>query len=359
MEFLNAFRTWAFSFPVPQSPYTALLSILHDAYKLQALRIRVAQNSGPGFAWKRPLYSLPHGIPFGLTLTRALSALPSNRRIDLQNLKVLELDAFSDVEPLLRLTPNLERLRLELNGGFAPCINGELIDALKHVPRLRELMYTPESFRVSSSPLRDLETMLGAIIDDGHMDQGGQKDRSVELLKMIALRVPSLERLDLQRRWYMERDVILPANEEPINPEASRLSDHARYKHCANLVSFTFAGAICYSHALPELTAPRASSLSDECSSLCDHPLTVPSYSRVAVCQLLVHAPLRRANSRSWGGARRSLADGAALHQLSHFPMPLHVCIRPNSRPKSRRDRLHAPCDGTRSHRLLHLLQRP
>lgn len=221
-DFLNSFRSWAFGGPIWQSPYTALTEVFRNAKNLEALRIRVAQLTGAYSAWRRTPISRPEGIPLGLALTRALAtAMPANRKLELHKLNILELDAFSDIAPLLRLTPNLQRLRLELSAGFAQCVNTEFIEALRHTPHLKELIYTPESLRVSSSPMW-FDAIL-AIVDFDHLDGDGdedsEEDRSAELLNAIGDKLSHLEFLDLQRRWYREDSVVFPRSEEVVTPE--------------------------------------------------------------------------------------------------------------------------------------------
>lgn len=215
-EFLSTFVNWAFGGAIWQSPYVALAAVLQQTNNLRALRIRVAHAIGSRSAWRRTLVSRPDGIPIGLAFSRALASLPAEQKLDLSHLTTLELDAFSDVAPLLLLTPNLERLRLELNAGYAQCINTEFVDALQHVPHLKELIYTPESLRVSNPQIWGLEAML-AIVDVDHPDD--EEDRSAELVETIGKRLPDLESLELQRRWYSGQAIVFPASEEPLTAE--------------------------------------------------------------------------------------------------------------------------------------------
>lgn len=218
-DFLDAFRSWALGGPIWQSPYTALAEVFRRAKRLKALRIRVAELTGAYSAWRRTLVSRPDGIPLGLAFSRALAAtMPASTRPVLHSLITLELDTFSDIAPILRLTPNLERLRLELNAGFAQYLNIEIIDALRHTPHLKELIYTPESLRVSSLPMWGFGAML-AIVDVDHLGNDEDEDRSAELLGAIGNKLAHLETLDLQRRWYRGGGVVFPSSEEVITPE--------------------------------------------------------------------------------------------------------------------------------------------
>lgn len=72
----------------------------------------------------------------------------SGTSISLEKLITLELDGFSNIDRLVQAAPNLRTLRLRLSGGFVQQVNLELVRALKHASRLRELVYTPATLRL-------------------------------------------------------------------------------------------------------------------------------------------------------------------------------------------------------------------
>lgn len=216
-DLIDSFRAWAFAGPSLQSPFSALASVLRHTKSLTALRLRVGQSTGPRSAWRRTFISRPGDIPFGRAFSLALGEGSGDQRVDLSRLTTLELDAFSDIGPLLFLTPNLERLRLDISAGYAQYINVEVVNALQYVPHLKEFQYSPESLRVTSTPRWGLEAMVATIGPDALNEQ----DRSAELVQLILRKLTGLESLDLRRRWYGEQDIIFPSSEEPVTPEVA------------------------------------------------------------------------------------------------------------------------------------------
>lgn len=216
-DFIDSFRAWAFAGPSLQSPFSALANVLRHTKSLTTLRLRVGQSTGSSSAWRHIITSRPGDVPFGRAFSLALAKGSGDQRVDLSKLTTLELDAFSDIAPLLFLTPNLERLRLEISAGYAQCRNAEVVNALQYVPHLKEFQYSPESLRVTSTPLWGLEAMFATIGPDVLDEQ----DRSAELVQLILRKLSGLESLDLRRRWYGEQDVIFPPSEEPVTPEVA------------------------------------------------------------------------------------------------------------------------------------------
>ena len=88
-----------------QSPYKPLVYILRHATRLQALRIRVTEPSGARTAWRKFGLARAGGIVMGRAFDAVWPALTP--RNPLPNLRILELDGFQDVEPLVRLAPHL------------------------------------------------------------------------------------------------------------------------------------------------------------------------------------------------------------------------------------------------------------
>ncbi|KAF9509787.1 hypothetical protein BS47DRAFT_126787 [Hydnum rufescens UP504] len=198
VEFMDAWAEWAFAGMEDRgskpSPYSCLAHILVHCAGLETLRIRVAELSGARSAWGK--FALSHGfaIPIGRALADALSLWP---RASLSRLKTLELDGFQCIGPLLRMSPNLESLRLCLSGGFPPFTNAELVRSLKFVPKLRHLEYTPESLRVH---VLSSEIFPPIGDDDDDIPVGGGSNS--ELIKALGTALPELETLDLQTRFF-------------------------------------------------------------------------------------------------------------------------------------------------------------
>ncbi|KAF8315846.1 hypothetical protein DL93DRAFT_2096509 [Clavulina sp. PMI_390] len=218
VDFYASFKTFAARAPSAASPFMALSTLLSQATYLQALRIRVTQNHGERSPWCRPFLLRPDGIPVGNILE---SCLP---HFSFPNLRILELDAFSDIKPLLRRTPNLQRLRLTQPAGFVEWTNAELVSAVRHVPKLSELVYSASSLRLQPRP-----------------PSGAGPDAVTAFGLPIALgrTLPQLQFLDLRSSWY-EPDAVFVPNEEPLDLETLceilRYLPHAQQVHLPNFL---------------------------------------------------------------------------------------------------------------------------
>lgn len=211
--------------PGCESPFDGLARILSRTPNLSAFRILIANLMGAHSAWSPLFIKSPFTIPMSDALCR------SGVHISLPNLTTLELDGFSDIDRLLRATPNLRRLCLRLSGGFPQCVNVELVRSLKHVPQLRELVYTPSTLCVRG------ETTLNPIDIDGVGSAGDilwnfpgeagdespiedESWRRVELIRAIGSRTPFLQNLVLEARWY-GREPKFCAPHEILSPNVS------------------------------------------------------------------------------------------------------------------------------------------
>lgn len=205
VDFFASFKTFATRPPSSSSPYTSLITILRHSPSISALRILVAESTGDNSPWTRTALQRPDGIPVANALSVLLSSSSSSKKalkFKLPCLKTLELDALSDIAPLLRLAPNLENLKLNLPNGFAAYTNAQLVEGLKNVPSLKCLSYAAESLRVTP-------------YDE---DEGEGEMRGAELLMMIGEVLPCVEVLDLQARWYGD-EVMFPLAVEAVSPE--------------------------------------------------------------------------------------------------------------------------------------------
>ena len=195
-------------------PSRALVHILSQTPSLRALRVLMGELTGPSSGWSRFSLGRTRSLPVGYAISHALSSFP---HFSLPEMKILEVDALEDIEPLTAITPNLEVLHMNLSSGYDIYANGRLINALKHVPRLRELAYSPESLRMGEilemqeSPDDD---EMGTAQEAAEMNDG-----SAEFIRAIGQVVPSLETLDLQTRWYGE-DIRFVESSEPISSNA-------------------------------------------------------------------------------------------------------------------------------------------
>lgn len=214
-DFLAAFKALAFHPSASRSPFLSLGKVLAQSSSITSLRIRVAESSGADSAWSRTNLVRIDGIPISKALKRTLPA-----SLRLKNLKNIELDGFSAIAPLLRIAPNLESLSVSQPSGFAQCTNEEFVDALSFVPRLRELVYTPESLRVTST-INDIQAAMEIDDEDESRVEVPVKevDYSAELVREIGTVLPQLESLSLQVRWHGE-EMVFPASEEPITQQA-------------------------------------------------------------------------------------------------------------------------------------------
>ncbi|KAF8330151.1 uncharacterized protein EI90DRAFT_3060881 [Cantharellus anzutake] len=222
--FLDAFKIWSssqsqyctFGF----SPFLSLSRILSRTPEIRALRMLVAKPSGSDSAWAR----CPLGRALGISMDSAMQsslALSSQTAFKLRSLRIIQLDGFQGITPLLQLAPNLQVLHLRLTAGFAHSVNDELVNAARLVPGLRELVYTPDSLRTSFP-----SAFNGA--GGGHPEMGMEMDEtnmkfnassSVGMLKALGETLPHLRILDLQTRWH-GNEVLFCSSSEPIDPEA-------------------------------------------------------------------------------------------------------------------------------------------
>lgn len=182
---------------------------------LAALRILVGESTGERSPWTRSFLIRPDGIPVGNVLKSALAGVAK-----LQHLKTIQLDAFSDIAPLLRIAPNLECLGLHLPSGFVQYTNEEFVSALRYVPHLRRLSYSAESLRVTK-PERDEAAGLfeDELIAMDVRDEGA----SADLIMAIGKALPKLESLDLQSRWFGD-EVLFSTSSDCIHPEVRQSS---------------------------------------------------------------------------------------------------------------------------------------
>lgn len=102
--------------------------ILSRTPGLRTLRIRVAELTGQRSGWRKFALVKPFGIQIGFSLEEAIQATGSV--VTLPALHSLELDGFEDIASLLRLTPNLDRLRVSLSAGFWRGANTEVCGAI-------------------------------------------------------------------------------------------------------------------------------------------------------------------------------------------------------------------------------------
>lgn len=194
------------------SPFAVLGQVLSQTPSLRALRILVAESTGERSPWTRAFLHRPDGIPVGNVLKSALAYVNS-----LRYLTIIQLDAFSDIAPLLRIAPNLESLHMRLPSGYAQYINPELVSALRNVPNLRELKYSAGSLHVYTlSRDRDMNIFMNEAEDVNLRDESG----SAELVAAFGKILPRLESLDLQSRWYGD-EILFPMHLEHILPDVS------------------------------------------------------------------------------------------------------------------------------------------
>lgn len=180
--------------------FATLANILSRTPSIQSLRILVADNNGPRSAWRKFGSSPALGVAFSAAFADACSSIES---FTLSMLTTIELDGFESLSSLLRITPNLTSLSARMSGGFSQASNVELAEAVKFVPGLKTLEYTPESLRMYSAPASREETNYPVHGDvDLEMIPLEINESSVEFVKSIAQTLPQLETLDLTSRSF-------------------------------------------------------------------------------------------------------------------------------------------------------------
>lgn len=264
VEFYDVWRTWAFirpfqGNPAPNSPFfeptrgpharrfhspfSALAYILSRTPQLQALRVQVAESSGPRSAWHKFALSRAFGIPFGQALEDAFEhegidsstsfrdarTISTAHMVELSQLTHLALDSFIDLEPLLALTPNLQSLNLNITSGFPQNASRELIEALTRTGagrNLKEMIFTPDSLRIDGTPGNVVDMIIGVVQQEQLEEEGGESpnpfedvtfgelddsaNSSMDLVDAIGKACPNLEVLDLRSYWHGEDVHFLP-----------------------------------------------------------------------------------------------------------------------------------------------------
>ena len=221
----------------------SLANILSKTPLLAKLHLATSDPS----AWDAFRVPLMHarGISIDQAFQHALhSSLPP---FTLPNLRTLSLHGIEGIAPLLRLAPNLESLHLSLSAGYALDVNRELVEVLDFVPKLKHLAYSPDTLRLQPPPA---STVIDprAVNEDG--DEGANVNGNVglgwsasprgtaDLLMAIGKKLPLLESLDLQTRWF-SKSTYFCSSSEPILPQVRVLSPHC----AAEILYYIILGA--------------------------------------------------------------------------------------------------------------------
>lgn len=210
-SFLLSGRTYEEMETSCQTFSDSLVHVLSRTPLLRSLRLSATNI----YAWNSIPFVHAHGVTVGETLQSALQTTPI---FTLGNLREIELDGVEGVAPLLALAPNAETLSVSLPAGFALGVNRDLADALRHVPKLKSLRYTPDTLRLKSTRKAGELSGLGLLgVGETHVEIRG----SADLLFSIGDALPALEVLDLQSRWYGESSTYFCSSSEPICPMVS------------------------------------------------------------------------------------------------------------------------------------------
>ena len=217
--FLDAFRYWSSLRSQytnnSYSPFVSLSEILTRTPEIRALRILVAKSFGTDCAWTRYPLGRALGIPMALAMRSHPAAFPHDVPM-LPSLRILQLDGFQDITSILRLAPNLEVLHMRLSAGFAHSVNDELVKAVRYVPKLRELAYTPDSLGLSPPVFEKGDA--GSEASETYMPPNSS---SVGMLEALGDALPHLRILDLQTRWH-GNEILFCSSSEPIDAEVSK-----------------------------------------------------------------------------------------------------------------------------------------
>ena len=213
-DFLEAWkRSASFTAGATGNPpaIIALVAILHRTPHLRVLRIRMAETTGRRSAWRKFRLSRAEGIPFGKSFELATQSFPTS--FILPRLKIIEIDGFQDINPLLVLAPELEVLHVSLSAGYPIYANADLIAGLKSIPKLRELAFSPDSLRLVHGSDENDDNIM-----DGYMN--AHVEYSAEFVEALGETLPSLEHLDLRTRWY-GYGIYYCSSSEPISAQVS------------------------------------------------------------------------------------------------------------------------------------------
>lgn len=204
MSFLASMQLQTTSSLSSPSIYNSLATLLSKTAYLSELRLCVRDAT----SWNAFPLVHAHGVSIDGALRQAFQRLPA---FSLSYLTTLHLDGMEGVGSLLALTPNLQSLSLALSAGFALSVNQDLVRVLELVPKLRKLAYTPDTLR--------LEPGIGGEDNDADELMPVSKG-TADLLVAVGQKLPLLESLDLQTRWFGEGTYFCSSS-EPICPRVS------------------------------------------------------------------------------------------------------------------------------------------
>jgi hypothetical protein len=194
----------------------SLVNILSKTPLLTTLRLATSEPS----AWNAFPLMHAHGISINETFQQhAFSSSSLRPRFTLPNLRTLSLHGIEGISPLLQLSPNLESLHLSLSAGYALGVNRELVRALEFVPKLKNLAYSPDTLRLYP-PASSSSVIVNAARETQTSTSGasGPRQGTADLLVAIGQKLPLLESLDLQTRWFSDSTYFCSSS-EPISPE--------------------------------------------------------------------------------------------------------------------------------------------
>lgn len=214
----------------------SLINILSKTPLLTTLRLATSDPS----AWNAFPLMHAHGISINEPFQHLAPSLCPP--FTLPHLRTLSLHGIEGISPLLQLTPNLETLHLSLSAGYALAVNRELVQALEFTPKLKNLAYSPDTLRLypPASSIAAINAARGSQTN-GNANSGvsAQAPRrgTADLLVAIGQKLPLLESLDLQTRWFGE-STFFCSSSEPISPEVGfPLSLPRRHRRSRNLMS--------------------------------------------------------------------------------------------------------------------------
>ena len=225
-DFLKAFESFEISHYSPEAtsydahcPFSCLITILSRTSHMHTLRMHIAHGLGTHSSWQHFSLARVAGIPMGRALADALRHVDE---FDLPSLRVLELDGFQDVECLLKLSPQLQRLKLRMSAGFGLGINEQLVEALRYVPGLKELSYDPITLGLPRNVMED-EGEVEELEYEEQQDEEihssvGSGDSSCDMLVALGQALPNLEVLELQSRWFGSI-VLFCGSSEPLSAD--------------------------------------------------------------------------------------------------------------------------------------------
>jgi hypothetical protein len=173
---LEFFEQWAYAFDGVHFPYYlpnsrppivfAFALLLSKTLSLRNLEIRFTPSTDPARSpWSQFPRAQLAGVSFGKSFESACAKLNLPDRFCWEGLTTIHIDAMTDLGPLLRRSPNLASLHLDIPEGFSTRDCSQFLrDIAAYVPNLIDFAMSPFSMAIPGG--ENLLGRIGAALQD-------------------------------------------------------------------------------------------------------------------------------------------------------------------------------------------------